>query len=1146
MTIPIMKPSLARRWGHAIGLCLVLGQMASPLPAADIHYENGALINLASVRGVKATASSNLEPGSEPPSLLLHRGEGEIRYASGFGTCWWMMELPGPYRVSNVRLAFREVIESIGFTIKTARELPADWDDVIPVASFHGPLSSQHGTVTLAFPPVTARFIRVEIQGHNGGEDGNGAGHSDLVISGFQAWGPNDPVIDPAISVAQSTWAGGKCTEHDCSRDEVKPDGTIIPGRAQDAPDAIDDNDPEVGPGGNFESTFYAAGSPIQDTPQTGTPASYVVMLKNRTRVEAVGYATMIRSRPERPRDLKIYTSAYALGDDWTLQKEARDIPGGEYQEFLLDHPVVAQRVRFDIERVWNHEVDPRTRAATGRIAELYVYGEALSPDITFAVKDTVQVSVQVVDQDRHIVRTLQRPRSMKPGVYSAVWDGLSDSGEKMAPGTYTVHVVQNLAVYRNVGNLGNTEGAGEKDICNPSHIEAITSDAAGNIFTANFWEEAGQDFREMDRDTGRHLKDDRAAIRNGTPNGLPYAIALDDSYVYCATTAHGRHSEQHIRRFNLADGKLAPFSTRAGTDGHILVHENSNEEVAAGTPEADADVMRLPLRALAVTPDRLYATDALAGKVAIYDKKTGADAGSFDVKLPHALAIDSAGHLWVGHEHGKVTVYDADGGNAKDVIENLGHIRALAMGPDHTLYVADSRANQVLIYRVDEGNETATLQRTFGGPAKPGDDAPDKFYTLTGVTVDAQGNLTVAQNLPVNGSRCTRFGPDGKVIWDQIGGEFCDAGNYSQENPNDVISQYFHRYHVDKTTGAWQFRGSVLDGNPKFVNGQHGAMRILKLNGHELLFQGYYDALQVYRREGDGYRLAALFGSGDPLPDGTFWSASALPWKDRPPRGLWSWHDTNGNGKIDPDEVTWVKKPGDKTLDWSNFGVNVDQAGNAIICPNSGGVLEVPLGGFDNRGNPLYDLTRTKTLLPPDHSDKAVLSVPLMAVRADDGSLYVSSRSEVYPKPPEANGGWMCGWVLSRLDKEGKCLWSVPLPHACPGMDYIPGGKGVMLVTIVWQRDGSEIYHYNENGELVGITAPAQQFRGIGGIPDNTASMNVSRDPHDGQLDLFVEDCIGNRFRWFRVDDSRKPIVQNIKVTLSAPGEPLKISSVP
>src|SRR5579872_1128900 len=163
------------------------------LLAGDVRYESGRLINLATVRGTIATASDNLRKDHPAAGFLLHKAEGEIRFDNHFGPCWWMMELPAAYDVSDLRLLFRDVITSVGVQIKVAEEAPVDWAKVPIVASFNGPLvrgSSGAGVAELHFNPTKAKFVRVEFVGHNGGEKGAGGGHEDLVISGIQVWGP--------------------------------------------------------------------------------------------------------------------------------------------------------------------------------------------------------------------------------------------------------------------------------------------------------------------------------------------------------------------------------------------------------------------------------------------------------------------------------------------------------------------------------------------------------------------------------------------------------------------------------------------------------------------------------------------------------------------------------------------------------------------------------------------------------------------------------------------------------------------------------------------------------------------------------------------------------------------------------------------
>ena len=729
------------------------------------------------------------------------------------------------------------------------------------------------------------------------------------------------------------------------------------------------------------------------------------------------------------------------------------------------------------------------------------------------------------------VIRQLKPTESLKPGSHALEWDGFDDNGTRMPAGEYEARVTLNPTVYTTAGAIGNTAQPRTKNH-NPSDIHSVAADAEGHVYTANFWEEAAQDFRKWDRNDGRHILDARSRIRNGKPNALPYAIAVDDKYIYCTTYSHTEHAQQHIRRFRLADGENAPFPAAAATEGNILIHDRPEEKATKEGAADQEDLWKRPLRALAVSGGKLFVTDALDGRVLSFDKESGAPAGSFNVKFPHALAADPAGHLWVGHENGKVTVFSRDGKQSVPVLKDLGYICALAFGPNNLLYVADSTASKVHIYRADARKGSATFLLSFGQQAKPGDYAPDRFYQLKGLAVDPGGNFAIAQGLQVTGSRLTRFAPDGRVIWDHVGAEFTNTGNSSQEHPDELISQVFHRYKVDKKTGGWEFRGCVLDGDPKYIRWMHGPMRLQKIGDKEFLFQGYGDGLQVYRREGDVYRPASMFGRGNPFPDGIYHDATKEGQR-RPKEKIWSWTDANGNGKVDDEEITWI---GDQPTvsAFHNLGFNIDRNGNALMCNDA--VTEVPMTGQDARGNPVYDLTKMRTIVPRDTSENPIFVLPAMAARSDDGSIYVNCRSKYYPKPREADFGWMAGWVLIRYDQERRMLWHRRVPEASPGMDVIPGGSGVMLVSMKSGEQGCDIYHYTDDGALIGIARPSKAFLFHGGIPDNTASLGMSRDPRDGILDVFVEDCVGNRFYWLRVDDRKKPEVHSVRLHLQDP----------
>ena len=69
---------------------------------------------------------------------------------------------------------------------------------------------------------------------------------------------------------------------------------------------------------------------------------------------------------------------------------------------------------------------------------------------------------------------------------------------------------------------------------------------------------------------------------------------------------------------------------------------------------------MNMPLISLALLGDTLYATDALKGRVLLYDKKSGELKQEIPVPLACGIAVEPNGRIWVGHEHAKVSVLDA------------------------------------------------------------------------------------------------------------------------------------------------------------------------------------------------------------------------------------------------------------------------------------------------------------------------------------------------------------------------------------------------------------------------------------------------------------------------------------------------------
>jgi len=759
----------------------------------------------------------------------------------------------------------------------------------------------------------------------------------------------------------------------------------------------------------------------------------------------------------------------------------------------------------------------------------------AITPVIAFSYelpKDGL-TSAGVFDADGKLVRTLWRLTTQPAGKYNATWGGMTDMEEPAPAGKYEVRVVLNNGVYKNVGIIGNT-GTPPNEL---GHIQGVAVDLcvdnAGRIYTANLWDEAGHDFKVFNPDgtTAIHAN---FQIRNGSISGGPYAIAVDEGFLYCAVEEWPNKTgniRQQIQRFTRDKGERAAFTDETlakNFAGHIQLYEQASGVIPEGADPADAALVRSPLKALAVRGDDLLCVDTQGGKILWFNKATGKKVGEFNVRLPHAMAVDAKGQVWVGHERSKVSVFSAEGKRLGTPIPDAKFVKSLKFGPKNKLVLTDSEARVVRLYDADVDGAKAKLTATFGGPAKPGDYDPKLFYKLQCAAMDGEGNLIVSQSPLTAGCRITKFGPDGKVLWDHLGLEFCTTGSYGQHRPDEMITQMMHRIALDRKTNTWSYRGTVLASDPNFVaRNRSGTPRFTKIGGNEFYFQCFGDGMQAYRRGEDGlFRLAAMVGGIDPLPDGT-WS-HVLPGPQRiQVMPLWSWSDTEGDGVLKPEKVTQHKELAKKGH-YMVFGLNADADGNILFCNHhTGGIHELPRTGLDKRGNPTYDWNKEKILVNRDEGPAKFF--PLMAVRSADGAIYAlgpAQEGSVFPRALREIDGWvwMGGELLAKYNKDGQRQWIIRMPQKCNGLDVIPGGG---VVTGFFEK--GDIYHVSADGLVIGTVKPGEAAGNMTGWLDNTAAIAANRGP-DGLIDVFAEDSFLHRFLWYRIDDKN---IQTIKVAV-------------
>lgn len=747
----------------------------------------------------------------------------------------------------------------------------------------------------------------------------------------------------------------------------------------------------------------------------------------------------------------------------------------------------------------------------------------------TFTLPAPASTSAGVYDAAGRLVRVLWTMQPRPAGPQSVTWDGNDDAGQAAPAGLYRFQVVANGASYRNLGTIGNSAVPPDSFHHVPINFESLALDRDGAIYTVHDWDEAHHDVIRWSPDTGRVLG------HSGHPiGGLLKAIAVDDEYAYVSGYAGEPGKREKVQFFiarlridkqaNSTRWPLVPF-TKAGRQ--LMVY-NGGAALPEGLGETERNVMTIPLLSLAVRGETLYATDSLAGKVRFYDKNTGEPSGSLDAPLAAALALDAEGRLWVGHGLHRVSVFDAAGRCLATPIDDLAEVKALTFGPDGRLYVADRGAGQVRVYGLDRLR--ATLLRTLGEKARPGDRAPDRFYRLCGLGVDAAGHLVTVQNeFFFNGGRLARFAPDGKPLWEQLGLEFSSTGNYSPDDPDTFHSVMEHSYRLDRQGGGWEYLGNSYTGTP-YRGGPGAPLRLGRLGGRDFVFVPGGDGLQVYRLDppdnpgrGPLRRLVGVLGRASPLPSG---ARTEECWK-RENRFLWSWHDERGDATPHPEDIVYWARPEDGRPLWQYRPITVDaakdlwitSADRGGITPERNSIWKLPLAGLNGLGNPIYRWQDVRREI----GEEALLW-PMgmkMAQHADDGTTYVYGHT-TRPGAPQHGGAWMGGNALAAF-AAGQCRWQIVLPKVCVGLDAIPGGAGGCIVG--GNPAAGQLHHYSRDGLLIGICGPAPQAMGAApnnpsGFLDMYAAVTVNRDPRDGLLDVFVEDNYNLRIAWYRIDD--------------------------
>ncbi len=615
---------------------------------------------------------------------------------------------------------------------------------------------------------------------------------------------------------------------------------------------------------------------------------------------------------------------------------------------------------------------------------------EPTAPPVTqidYTLPRAGNVSLAVYRGDGRLVRTLLVAQPREAGPQHAAWDGYDDNGNPLPPGDYTwkaavgdgvkaVYVMGALnggsPKYRTPDGRGSWGGIW-------GNIIATAADRGG-VYALWVMEEGEGVLVKM-------TPDGQVIWKQHVPQALASsqsALATDGAWVVMA-------SGKGLWRVRADNGEYAPFNEH---DAFFHLEPSKAwldlkpEERLKQVPELN----RLPslqggdlhLTGIALAGERIYLSRVLENRVEVYNMRTLEKVGQVNVPRPFGLALH-AGKLYVASGT-QVLRFDA-GTLAPDgiAIDGLTMPYGLAIDAWGQYWVTDLGDAQQVKHFAADGKLIAAYGGKGGRPLTGGKFVKTDFLYPTGICVEpTTGQVFFGEDIAPK--RLVALDSAGRFVKEWLGPFYWGGAGFVVDARHDPMQLYAFpgnsiirlninlREGTEELDAVWpqvDFRGA--DGEQMMYYwvrcpglAYHDGKPYLCIAGHDV---------SIFKV--DGYRLLpSAFVSGL-----RFGKIGGLP-KTLGAAGV-TWHDANGNGLVDVDELNVFKQfnapypmPYWGPVVYDNFD---------IISSGPGGIARLSCLGFDDYGNPIYSLDRVQTLLagfPLSVSD------PIAQVDAD-GNLY-------------------------------------------------------------------------------------------------------------------------------------------------------------
>lgn len=666
---------------------------------------------------------------------------------------------------------------------------------------------------------------------------------------------------------------------------------------------------------------------------------------------------------------------------------------------------------------IWGRIIFSKTGNVSRELVTAGVPMEKPKPlKFSYELPQAGEISLQLVDGDNKIRRTLIAQEQRTAGAHTEEWDGLDDRGKPLLAGSYRLRGIihdpirsEFLFSLHNSGrppfHTADGTGGWGADHGRPTAAGAFD----GGLLLAWNVAEYGPGIIRVDLEGRKQW---------GIPGNALF-LANDGGRFFAGVGSYQAGTLERLdtlRVFDLKDGRPLNFG-----NGHPFLE-----------PPAGGDEATDKITGLAYGGGRVFVSYGPRNLVAVYDAKSGDLTATWPVPSPGpsawqkdgSLAAISDGEL-VSLREGKLTPL------AKTPVDEPSGI---AVDGEGRIYVANQGALQNVSVFAADGAFLQAIGKKGGRPAM-GKYEPSGMYLPLGLAADGAGRIWVAENADF---------PKRFSVWNAATGkfdrEFFGASAYAAyadidpKHPNEI---YCHNvlWEVDwdaKTarplTTIWRKTEPDMMDEPHPASFPQGFRIFTATNGRQYGWgMGGRDRKTIlYRRDGDLFKpFAASLHVNRKSPRSKPFGIPELDDPEKVPDGGYFWQDANDDQRMQLSELQHLPEVKKQRLLFREVGPDL------TIWTSLGTKLVPQKWTADAR--PLYDPAN------PEETFLARNREPALYLWLDpDGDIYTCTPGK---KP-----------ALARWSPDGKLRWAYP---------EIPG----------WQSSLGD--GVTGPGKLQGITGP-------------------------------------------------------------------------